>query len=212
MIRRAKVSTLASELARNMLESLKPFYNAVLKPAVQLFVFLRIAPNHLTIFGTLLFVVAGFLVAGTHWHWALLLVIAGSLMDGWDGLLARETNQQSVFGAVLDSSCDRITEIALFFGLVVFYFDKLSAGRAGVGLAVLAMAGSIMVSYVKARCEAEGLVCKQGILQRPERLILLSFGLLLGPGAMVWLLGLTAALAWYTTIERLAIAAKPLKK
>jgi CDP-diacylglycerol---glycerol-3-phosphate 3-phosphatidyltransferase len=195
-----------------MLESLKPFYNAVLKPGIRFFVYLRISPNHLTIFGTLLFIVAGFLVAASHWHWALLLVVFGSLMDGWDGLLARETGHTSIFGAILDSSCDRITEIALFFGLVVFYFGRPDIGRTGVCLAVLAMAGSIMVSYVKARCEAEGLVCNRGILQRPERLILLSFGLLLGSGAMVWFLGLVAALAWYTTIERLVVAAKASKK
>lgn len=195
-----------------MLESLKPLYHAVLRPAVRLFAYLRISPNQLTVFGALLFIAAGFLTAGSHWLWALLLVVLGSFMDGWDGLLARETGQKSVFGAILDSSCDRITEIALFFGLVVFYFDRPGTGRTGVCLAALAMAGSIMVSYVKARCEGESLVCKRGMLQRPERLILLSFGLLLGPAVMLWILGAITVLGWYTTVERLVMAAGETKE
>ena len=190
-----------------MLEGLKPFYNAVLRPAALFFAKLRIHPNHLTVFGLLLFALAGYMCSRARWIEALLLVISGALMDGLDGVLARETGQKTTFGAILDSSCDRLTEIFLLLGILVFYLKLPQINIPGILFCFTSITGSIMVSYIKARCEGAGVSCTRGLLQRPERLILLSFGLLTGQKVMFYILVLITALATVTVIQRLFEAA-----
>jgi CDP-diacylglycerol--glycerol-3-phosphate 3-phosphatidyltransferase len=157
------------------------------------------------------------------WKISLWPIIIGSLLDGLDGVLARETGTKSVFGAVLDSSCDRLTEIILLFGVLGYFlsapiisFSKASLSlheRAwGVVFCYSAISMSLMVSYVKARCEAEGIACNRGILQRPERIILFCFGLLLGPRTMVWILCAVSILGALTVIQRFFEAYKGAKK
>ncbi|MDG5814370.1 CDP-alcohol phosphatidyltransferase family protein [Chitinispirillales bacterium ANBcel5] len=189
-----------------MLENFKPMYNSVLRPFVLVLANTGIHPNHVTILGLLLFATSGWLCAVQLWSIALLILILGALMDGLDGLLARETGKQTVFGAILDSSCDRVTEIALLMGLLVYYMHNPVYGSWGIYLCFTAIAGSIMVSYVKARCEGAGLTCSRGLLQRPERIILFAIGLLLGGKPMVWILLLITVLAAVTVIERLVEA------
>jgi CDP-diacylglycerol--glycerol-3-phosphate 3-phosphatidyltransferase len=133
-------------------------------------------------------------------------------MDGLDGVLARESGKKTVFGAVLDSSCDRLTEIALFLGILIFYLKGNPADHTGVILCFAGISGSIMVSYIKARCEGAGLPCKGGILQRPERIVLLSIGLLTGPNVMLWILSGLNILAWFTVVQRLFEAASGTQK
>ncbi|MFP4163129.1 MAG: CDP-alcohol phosphatidyltransferase family protein [Chitinispirillaceae bacterium] len=165
-----------------------------------------IHPNHLTLLGVALFGAAGYFSAAGEWFWALILLACGSVMDLLDGQLARECDKMTVFGAILDSSCDRITEIFLLLGLLIFYMQNSIMQGWGVYLCFTAIAGSIMVSYVKARCEGAGVSCSRGLLQRPERLILIAFGLLLGYEIMVWILGGVTVLATVTVFERLVIA------
>ncbi len=189
-----------------MLENLKPAFNNVLRPIMKVFAWAGVHPNHLTIAGVALFGAAGYLASTGKWHWALGMLIAGALMDGLDGQLARECGKKSVFGAILDSSCDRITEMLLLLGLLVFYTHHSLYSGWGVYLCFTAISGSVLVSYVKARCEGAGVSCSRGLLQRPERLILLGLGLLLGPKSMVWILVLVSVLALVTVMERLFMA------
>jgi CDP-diacylglycerol---glycerol-3-phosphate 3-phosphatidyltransferase len=153
------------------------------------------------------------------WKTALWFVVIGGILDGLDGLLARETDRKSVFGAILDSSCDRLTEIFLLFGVLGYFlsapiisFSKTSIllhERAwGIIFCYAAITMSLMVSYVKARCEAEGIICNRGILQRPERIILFCIGLYFGPRSMVWILGAISFLGAITVIQRLYEAYK----
>lgn len=192
-----------------MLEGLKPLYNGALRPLARVFVAVGIHPNHLTVAGLLFFIAAGYLVAVGQWGFAAVAITVGSLMDGLDGVLARESGKMSVFGAILDSSCDRLTEMALLGGLSVYYLKSPEYDFWGPLLCFLAMCGSVMVSYIKARCEGEGIVCSRGILQRPERLILLGFGVLGGPRAMLWFLTGITVLGFYTVVQRFLEAAKP---
>jgi CDP-diacylglycerol---glycerol-3-phosphate 3-phosphatidyltransferase len=127
-------------------------------------------------------------------------------------LVARQTAKQTRFGAVLDSVADRVTEAAWFFGLLLYYAANPVHGGAGIYLAFLALAGSQMVSYVRARCEGAGLVCTEGILQRPERIVIIIACLLLGPAVMIWGLGIIAALGFATAAERCAKAWRADKK
>jgi CDP-diacylglycerol---glycerol-3-phosphate 3-phosphatidyltransferase len=191
-----------------MLEPLKPLYNTTLRPVARLCLRMGIHPNHITILGMLFFVAAGILCSRNSWIGALILVITGSLMDGLDGVLAREGGKKSTFGAILDSSCDRLTEMALLGGLLVYYQHSNLLPHYSPLLCYIALCCSVMVSYVKARCEGVGIACSRGLLQRPERLILLCIGLAAGPLIMVWILGIIALLGFFTMIERLVQAAK----
>jgi CDP-diacylglycerol---glycerol-3-phosphate 3-phosphatidyltransferase len=205
-----------------MLEGLKPYYNRLFIPLVKPLVKIGVHPNHCTLAGVALFGIAAWLTKTNEWKAALFLVIAGSLLDGLDGVLAREAAKQSVFGGILDSVCDRITEILLLLGvlgfllstpLISFSKDALSINERawGVILCYTAITMSLMVSYVKARCEGANIACGRGFLQRPERIILFCAGLCFGPHVMLWVLGAVSALGLYTVVERLTIAYRKTK-
>jgi CDP-diacylglycerol--glycerol-3-phosphate 3-phosphatidyltransferase len=127
----------------------------------------------------------------------VLIGISG-LFDLLDGLVARVADKQTVFGALLDSTLDRFAEIAIFIGLAILF-------RGGTTLygVILALGGSLMVSYVRARAEGLGSRCDSGMLQRPERLLILLVAALLGAGFLKWAIWIIALLANVTAIERL---------
>jgi CDP-diacylglycerol--glycerol-3-phosphate 3-phosphatidyltransferase len=189
-----------------MIEGFKPFYNAALYPLAKLFTRTSIHPNAISSTGVLLSCVACYYAATGQWIVAALLVAAGSCLDGLDGLLARTAGKTTVFGAVFDSVCDRFTEFAWTFGILVFYMHHHLYRGLGVYSTFLAMSGSIMVSYMRARCEAAGIPCSRGMLQRPERIIMLIASFLCGPRIMIGGLLLISALAYITVIERIYIA------
>jgi CDP-diacylglycerol---glycerol-3-phosphate 3-phosphatidyltransferase len=206
-----------------MLESLKPAYNQLLRPLVRPLCACGLHPNHLTLAGLVLFAVAAWFVYKGQWIVALVLVIVGSLLDGLDGVVAREAGKKTIFGAILDSSCDRLTEIFLIAGVLGYLltlplisFSKdgvsLSMRAWGVVFCYAAITMSLMVSYIKARCEGAGVPCNRGIMQRPERLILLCFGLLLGPRPMIFILGGLSLLGAVTVVERFFEAYKGAKR
>lgn len=195
-----------------MLERLKPAANNFLRPIMRMFAKAGVHPNHITLAGLALFGIAGYFSAKGMWYVALGLLAGGAVMDLLDGQLARECGKKTVFGAILDSSCDRITEIFLLLGLLVFYMENAIMHNWGVYLSFTAIAGSVMVSYVKARCEGVGISCARGLLQRPERLILIALGLLLGYNIMVWILGAVTVLAAITVFERLVFASAQCKE
>ena len=125
------------------------------------------------------------------------------MFDLFDGALARETGRATPFGALLDSVVDRFAEVVVLLGLLVYYLDRSSAE--GSVLVYLALAASLMVSYVRARAEGLEIECEVGVMTRPERVALLGGGLVLGhwwsTGLLV-ILGVLAGLALVTTIQR----------
>jgi len=191
-----------------MIESLKPLYNATLRPAALLCLKIGITPNHVTVGGLLFFIGAGVATAHGRWMTALILVIAGSLMDGLDGVLAREGGKTTTFGSILDSSCDRLTEMALLGGLLYYYQHSPRFSQYGPLLCYGALCSSVMISYIKARCEGCGISCSRGIMQRPERLILLCAGLISGPLVMVYVLAALLLLGTVTMFQRFVQAAR----
>ncbi|MFC2040364.1 CDP-alcohol phosphatidyltransferase family protein [Chloroflexota bacterium] len=137
----------------------------------------RITPNTLTWLGFLLALVAAWLVSTGQMVAGGIMVLVAGLFDMLDGALARKTEQTTAFGAVLDSTLDRLSEAALLAGIVIFY-----AGTAGNLLAILATVAlvfSFMVSYLRARAEALGLKGNSGFFTRPERVVVLALSLLL---------------------------------
>jgi CDP-diacylglycerol--glycerol-3-phosphate 3-phosphatidyltransferase len=187
-----------------MLEGLKPGYNAVLRPLGLLCIRLRIKPNYVTVAGFIAFCAAGYLTAIDRWFAAAVLVGAGACMDGLDGLIAREGNMKSTFGAVFDSTMDRLTEIALFIG--IFFWYQRHPDILASFICIAGVCGSLMVSYIRARCEGAGLVCTEGFFQRPERIIVLVTCLVFGPKVMFFGLSALSALVWVTSVQRLIVA------
>ncbi|HYW87137.1 MAG TPA: CDP-alcohol phosphatidyltransferase family protein [Chloroflexota bacterium] len=171
---------------------------------------LGFTPNSLTVLGSVLTASVGILVAQGWFVAAGVCLWLFSLTDTLDGALARATDSVSEFGAFLDSVCDRYAEAAVFLGLVWWY--QASGDSLGVVLAYLAIIGSLMVSYTRARAEGIGLQAADvGWFQRPERIVLLGLGLLAAPIVPAVLLGVLAALALLTTVtvlQRMAHVAR----
>jgi CDP-diacylglycerol--glycerol-3-phosphate 3-phosphatidyltransferase len=171
-----------------------------------------ITPNGLTVMGLVLNVVAGAVLASGSLVLGGVLVLIAGAFDMFDGALARVKNQKTEFGGFFDSTMDRYSEAAVFFGLQIAFLRTPDAGwlaYTGVALCYLVMIGSIMISYARAR--AEGMVprvnCEVGLLQRPERIILLGAGLLLtavDSRALIVILVVLAVLTQVTVLQRIA--------
>lgn len=161
----------------------KPFEERVRavtqKIAGRLFGWSGISPNTMTAIGLVLTLAVTATLASGHQVWGAVLVLLTSAFDMLDGALARATNKKSAFGAFFDSTVDRYTEALILLGLLLYYERLPTAGYEVVWI-YLAIVGSLMVSYTRARAEALGFECKVGLLGRPERVILLSIGLLVG--------------------------------
>ncbi|MCB0129979.1 MAG: CDP-alcohol phosphatidyltransferase family protein [Caldilineaceae bacterium] len=158
-----------------------------------------ITPNGLTILGFVLTAIAAYLLATGRFFSGGIVLLVGAFFDMMDGHLARATNQASVFGAFLDSVLDRYSESVILIALTYYYAH---AGR-GLEVVLLAatMVGSLMVSYTRARAEALNIECKVGILQRPERVILLVVALITGwVTPVLWMLGI---LTNVTAVQRI---------
>ncbi len=167
-----------------------------LAPIADFLARLRVSPNTVTVLGFLGCVVVGVVLALGYLRLGGLLLILFGPLDAVDGLLARRSGQQTKFGAFLDSTLDRYSEIAIFGGLL--YYLLQTAQLWAVFLVFLALAGSLMVSYTRARAEALGFECKVGLLTRFERLLLLTLGLLTG-----WLFPVLVALALFANLTAL---------
>ena len=155
---------------------------------------LGVTPNAVTYTGFILTVFIATLLAMGEFLIGGLLLIGASLLDLVDGSLARATSQSSVFGAFLDSTLDRYSEAITFLALTIFYSNSTDF-RWEVVLVFLTVVGSLMVSYTRARAEALRIECKEGWLQRPERIFLLIVGLLTG-----WMLPILLFMAIFTNI------------
>ena len=176
------------------------------EPAVRLLIKTHVTPTNLTWIGFAIVLGAAALIATGHLLIAGFVVLAGSFFDMLDGALARRTNQATRFGAVLDSTLDRIAEAVILLSLLVLYAQEQSVlGSLLVGITLL---GSFLVSYVRARAEALGIECKAGLFTRPERVIILALGLLFSriDYALITALAVIAALSFFTAIQRLIYA------
>jgi CDP-diacylglycerol--glycerol-3-phosphate 3-phosphatidyltransferase len=180
-------------------------------PAVWLLKKTSLTPNALTWIGLLIAIGASVLVGTGHLFAAGWVVAFSGIFDLLDGALARATNQVTRFGAVLDSTLDRIGEAVVYIGLLVLYVNQESI--VGTLLASVGMVGSQMVSYIRARAEGIGINCEIGVFTRPERIVILSLGLLLAKFDLVLLiaLGLIALLSWVTAGQRLYFVWKKTK-
>jgi CDP-diacylglycerol---glycerol-3-phosphate 3-phosphatidyltransferase len=187
-------------------QSFQNGYMRLIAPLVRLFTRWGVSPNTLTAAGVIItfFAAAAFFLQSP--RWGGLLVLLGGLCDSIDGSLARNSGKASRFGALLDSSVDRYAEFAMLFGIGGFFLlsrDYLSS--AGT---FLALCGSFMVSYTRARAESLGFTAKVGIMQRPERIVFLGVGALIHPLALQIAIWMVALFSNYTALQRLRFAFK----
>ena len=156
----------------------------IIDPAVRALIKIGVTPNMITTLGLLGNLLAAYLIVRaadtdslTLLGWAGFAIIAFSIMDMVDGYMARTGHLESEFGAFYDSVLDRYCELATLSALA-YYF--MHTGHLVFALwTFLALIGSIMVSYIRARAEGLGKECKVGLMQRPERVVVTSLGLLL---------------------------------
>jgi CDP-diacylglycerol---glycerol-3-phosphate 3-phosphatidyltransferase len=136
----------------------------------------RVSPNLITTLGVALNLGAALAFFLGALQWGGLLVLLGGFVDIVDGHVARATGLASTFGSFYDSTTDRIAEIAVLLGVMSLYLgnDPNIGEPWMVYVVVLALAGSLMVSYTRARAEGLGIDCKVGLMQRAERIILLG--------------------------------------
>ncbi|HJX69816.1 MAG TPA: CDP-alcohol phosphatidyltransferase family protein, partial [Dehalococcoidia bacterium] len=173
-------------------------------PLVKVLARTRLTPNTLTFMGFLGGVAAGVVIAK---EWLLLggcLVLFSGAFDLFDGSLARAKGQSTKFGALLDSTLDRLGEAVVLLGLLILYLGQDSTWKPL--LIYITFVGSVLVSYVKARAEGLGIKCEVGIFTRAERIIVLALGLILGhwiEGAVLIVLCILATLALVTVLQRL---------
>jgi CDP-diacylglycerol--glycerol-3-phosphate 3-phosphatidyltransferase len=159
----------------------------------------KIHPNVLTFLGLVINIGAAALLAVGQFRWAGVVIIGAGLFDMVDGRVARETNRVTRFGGFFDSVLDRYSDLALLVGLLVWYG---SINRSSyVVLTAIAMTGSVMVSYTRARAENTIPTCKVGFMERPERVVLLIIGALFDKMAPV--LWVVAVLSNITVIDRM---------
>jgi CDP-diacylglycerol--glycerol-3-phosphate 3-phosphatidyltransferase len=192
--------------------SRKNLAEIITKPVISLLAKTPLTPNIITIIGFVIILGAGALVIFKYFLAAGIVVLAAGLFDMLDGALARATGKTTRFGAVLDSTLDRVSEAVLLVTLLaVFAQDGLVTESVLSGVALV---GSLLVSYIRARMEGLGVECKEGFFTRPERVIVLSLGLMLSQfdKALLITLAVLTFCSWLTVIERMVYAWRKLKE
>jgi CDP-diacylglycerol--glycerol-3-phosphate 3-phosphatidyltransferase len=192
----------------------QPVYR-IIDPCTRALIRWRVHPNAITTAGFIITVGAGWLYHVDQVRWAGFAVLLGGLSDIFDGRVARESGLASKFGSFYDATLDRLSEVVVFIGLLSLYYPF---GREVAGADVadawmvyviaVAIGGSLMVSYTRAKAESLGLDCTVGFMQRAERLLLLGggslfFGLMWNGLVLKWILIILAVTTVFTTIQRI---------
>lgn len=191
-------------------KGMKDWYIRFTQPVVDIFIELELNPNFFTTIGFIISVIASYMFAQGHLRFAGMLVLLSGTFDIIDGRVARATNRVTKFGALYDSTLDRYAEVIMFFGLAYFFIfqawnhemNEVVALIAAVGVNI-ALGGSIMVSYVRARAEGLGFSCSVGYMQRPERIVYIGISAIFQKYILILAILLIAVMANYTAMQRL---------
>jgi CDP-diacylglycerol--glycerol-3-phosphate 3-phosphatidyltransferase len=184
-------------------------YLKLMEPIAAVLIKIGISANALTTLGTLSTVVGGVAFAFGHMRIGGWIIGLTAIADALDGIVARRTNQVTVFGAFYDSTLDRIADGALLGGIAFFYArDGVNHNLPMLAVSLAGIIGTYMVSYSRARAEALGINAKVGVMQRAERVILLCvpqafFGLAFNGYLLMGVVILLTVTAWHTAILRI---------
>jgi len=177
-------------------------------PIVKVLARTPVTPNFLTFLSFVLAAGAAALIVTANLLAAGFVFLAAGLLDMLDGALARRTNRVTRFGAVLDSTLDRLAEGVVLLGILFLYADEGSIS--GILLTGAVMLTSLLVSYIKARAEAVGIECTVGIFTRPERIVVLALGLFINQLEIA--LSVIAAFSLFTAGQRLVYIWRQMKR
>jgi CDP-diacylglycerol--glycerol-3-phosphate 3-phosphatidyltransferase len=170
---------------------------------------LPFTPNQITVAGLALNVVAAALVVEQHFVWATVVFIAGSILDILDGALARAHGKLTPFGGFLDSTTDRLSEGLILGAIAIVLADQ--GHLVALGCVFVALVGSFLVSYTRAKAESLGVRGEAGLMARAERVVLIAAVLpFAGLGALPYLIYVLAALTTVTVIQRILYVRKQL--
>lgn len=175
----------------------------VLDPIVALLASFGVAPLLVSLFGVAFSVWGAVVVArGSLLGGGVFLLIAG-LCDVLDGDLARRTGKASPFGAFIDSTLDRVGEFVYFGGILLYVVGRANGYANWEPIVILlALMGSVLTSYARARAEGIGVECKVGVMERPERIALLALGLIAGYRFLMAVMILLAVTSLFTVVQR----------
>jgi CDP-diacylglycerol--glycerol-3-phosphate 3-phosphatidyltransferase len=179
-------------------------YRSLLRPAIRFIAQSGISPNSLTLAGLIITSTASAALILQQPRIGGILILIGGMCDSIDGSLARSSGKESRFGALLDSTVDRLSEFVMFFGIIAYFMRMQDLTTAVV--AFVALCGSIMVSYCRARAEGLGFEAEFGFMQRAERIVLLGAGALFHPVLFKLSIWLVAIFANFTAWQRIAHA------
>jgi CDP-diacylglycerol--glycerol-3-phosphate 3-phosphatidyltransferase len=169
------------------------------RPFAWLLLACRVTPNQVSLMGILLNLITAWLIVDGQLLLAGLMYLLAGGLDLLDGILARLAKMATRFGAFLDSTADRISE-GVVFAAIAYHFAH-NGQSLDAAVAVLALLGSLLVSYTRARAEGLGLQCKVGIVTRAERVVLVAFGLMFG--LLAEAIYVLAALTAFSTTQRI---------
>ncbi len=192
---------MAQSQPRLLPENLQNQFLGCLTPLIKRLTRWGIHPNAFTMAGFVFTLAAAAALYKQHLRIGGLLILTGGLCDCIDGNLARAAGIASRFGALFDSAVDRYSEFVMFLGILAYCIVR-NDGLTAV-LAFLALCGSIMVSYSRARAESLGFEAQAGLMQRPERIVFLGLGALIHPAVFKLAIWMVAILANLTALQRL---------
>lgn len=183
------------------------------KPIIHLLIKLGISPNLMTSTGLLGTVISAYMLSRGELLIGGIILLVASLFDMLDGALARAINRVTDFGALFDSVIDRLSEMVLLIGLMIYYLDKSS--YEGIIVVYLTFGTSLLVSYLRARAGGMGIDCELGVMTRPERIVVLSVGLVIGQWfeiAIIISLGIITLFSFITCVQRMVHISKELTR
>jgi len=188
----------------NLIDIRRNLAYRITNPIIKILSKSGITPNALTLINLALNIVAAYVIATGHFVPGGVLVLLSGLFDLLDGALARFTKQTTKFGAILDSTVDRISEAAILCGLLIWYLAR--GGNSEIILIFAVLVGSFLVSYIRARAEGLGWQCQVGLFTRAERVIVLAIGLLISQ--ILIALCILVVFVFITVVQRLIYLSK----
>lgn len=183
----------------SLTDFLRQTFKGVLDTLGGFFNRLGIMPNTMTILGLIGNTIGAYLIIRGEIMWGGIFVLIMGPIDALDGTMARLRGQPSQFGAFVDSVTDRYSELVIYGALLIYFLN--TGSQAGCILVYLAAAGSVLVSYIRARAEGLGFDAKVGLLTRVERYLVVAPGLVFNFPLLA--MGIVAILANFTAVQRI---------
>lgn len=190
-------------------DKIKNMFRKIVQPVVNLFVKLRIHPNAITFAGFLIASVSGYFYAKGHFYLGLLFLVLSGISDTFDGMVARQTKNVTLFGAFFDSNIDRFNEFVVLFG-IAFFFNTWGMYIYSY-LTFASIFLSVMISYARARAEGLNVKCSKGLMGRAERVVFIIIASFFPLNIFKNMIILYFILLFVTVIQRIIIVKFTLK-